>query len=177
MDFPAIEQVVTFSLPHPKLGEEVAAAVALREGQEASERDIRDFAATRMADFKVPRKVVILDEIPKGATGKMQRIGMAEKLGLVKRQDMMKICVFGAGAIGGYMGVKLAQAGADVSLVARGPHLTAMQQNGLRLVEEEQFYTVSVTASDTPEDLGEQDYVIVTLKAHSVPLVVEKCAP
>lgn len=83
MDFPAIAQVVTFALPHPKLGEEVAAAVVLREGQTATERDIRDFAATRMADFKVPRKVVILDEIPKGATGKMQRIGMAEKLGLV----------------------------------------------------------------------------------------------
>jgi len=74
-------------LPYPilKLGEEVAAAVVLREGQTATERDIRDFAATRMADFKVPRKVVILDEIPKGATGKMQRIGMAEKLGLVEK--------------------------------------------------------------------------------------------
>ena len=89
----------------------------------------------------------------------------------------MKICVFGAGAIGGYMGVKLAQAGADVSLVARGPHLAAMQQNGLRLIEEEQVYTVSVSASDTPEDLGEQDYVIVTLKAHSVPPLVEKMHP
>ena len=89
----------------------------------------------------------------------------------------MKICVFGAGAIGGYMGVKLAQAGADVSLVARGPHLAAMQQNGLRLIEEEQVQTVSVTASDTPEDLGEQDYVIITLKAHSVPPVVEKMRP
>ena len=85
----------------------------------------------------------------------------------------MKICVFGAGAIGGYMGVKLALVGADVSLVARGPHLAAMQQNGLRLIEEEQVYTVSVSASDTPEDLGEQDYVIITLKAHSVPPVVE----
>lgn len=85
MDFPAIAQVVTFALPHPKLGEEVAAAVVLREGQTATERDIRDFAATHMADFKVPRKVVILDEIPKGATGKMQRIGMAEKLGLVEK--------------------------------------------------------------------------------------------
>ena len=89
----------------------------------------------------------------------------------------MKICVFGAGAIGGYIGVKLAQAGADVSLVARGPHLAAMQQNGLRLIEEEQVDTVSVTASDTPEDLGEQDYVIITLKAHSVPPVVEKMRP
>ena len=74
--------MVTFALPHPKLGEEVAAAVVLKE--EATEQDIRKFAAERMADFKVPRKVIILDEIPKGATGKMQRIGMAEKLGLIE---------------------------------------------------------------------------------------------
>lgn len=83
MDHPAVAQVVTFALPHPKLGEEVAAAVVLREGMEATERDIRDFAATRMADFKVPRKVINLDEIPQGATGKMQRIGLAQKSGLV----------------------------------------------------------------------------------------------
>ena len=89
----------------------------------------------------------------------------------------MKVCIFGAGAIGGYMGVKLAQAGADVSLVARGPHLAAMQQNGLRLIEEGQEHKVSVSASDTPADLGEQDYIIVTLKAHSVPPVVEKMRP
>ncbi|MGJ8605314.1 MAG: acyl--CoA ligase [Marivita sp.] len=84
LDHPDVAQVVTFALPHPKLGEEVAAAVVLAEGSQATERDIRDFAATRMADFKVPRKVIILDEIPKGATGKMQRIGLAEKLGLVE---------------------------------------------------------------------------------------------
>lgn len=84
MDHPAVAQVVTFALPHPKLGEEVAAAVVLREGHAATDREIRDFAATRLADFKVPRKVVILAEIPKGATGKLQRIGLAEKLGLVE---------------------------------------------------------------------------------------------
>ncbi|MEM6740724.1 MAG: acyl--CoA ligase [Pseudomonadota bacterium] len=83
-DHPAVAQVVTFALPHPKLGEEVAAAVVLREGQTATEREIRDFGAERLADFKVPRKVVLLDEIPKGATGKLQRIGLAEKLGLVE---------------------------------------------------------------------------------------------
>ena len=83
MDHPAVAQCVAFALPHPKLGEEVAAAVVLREGHTADEAAIRAFAAERMADFKVPRRVVILDEIPKGATGKMQRIGMAEKLGLV----------------------------------------------------------------------------------------------
>ncbi len=90
----------------------------------------------------------------------------------------MKICIFGAGAIGGYMGVKLAQAGADVSLVARGPHLAAMNEKGLTLVEEDRDpVTVPVTASDNPADLGPQDYVIVTLKAHSVPPIVPKMQP
>ncbi len=89
----------------------------------------------------------------------------------------MKICIFGAGAIGGYMGAKLAQAGADVSLVARGPHLKAMRENGLRLIEEDGETTVKVTASDNAADLGPQDYVIVTLKAHSVPPVVAKMQP
>ncbi len=89
----------------------------------------------------------------------------------------MKICIFGAGAIGGYMGVKLAETGADVSLVARGPHLAAMQANGLTLIEEGERKTVSVTASDDAATLGVQDYVIVTLKAHSVPSVVPKIAP
>ncbi len=90
----------------------------------------------------------------------------------------MKICVFGAGAIGGYMGVKLAQAGADVSLVARGPHLAAMQENGLTLIEEDGApQTVKVRASDNAADLGPQDYVIVTLKAHSVPPVVPQMQP
>ena len=82
MDHPAVAQVVTFAMPHDKLGEEVAAAIVLREGIAASERDIRDFAPTRLADFKVPRRIVILEEIPKGATGKLQRIGLAAKLGL-----------------------------------------------------------------------------------------------
>lgn len=70
-------------MPHPKLGEDIAAAVVLLEGQHADSESIRDFAARRLADFKVPRKVMVLDEIPKGATGKLQRIGLAEKLGLV----------------------------------------------------------------------------------------------
>ena len=82
MDHPAVAQVVTFGMPHDKLGEEVAAAVVLREGQTATDREIREFAATKLADFKVPRKILIMDEIPKGATGKLQRIGLAQKLGL-----------------------------------------------------------------------------------------------
>ncbi|MEM0949377.1 MAG: acyl--CoA ligase [Pseudomonadota bacterium] len=79
---PAVAQCVTFAVPHPKLGEDIAAAVVAREGQDAVESDIRAFLSQRLAAFKVPRRVLVLDEIPKGATGKLQRIGLAEKLGL-----------------------------------------------------------------------------------------------
>ncbi len=89
----------------------------------------------------------------------------------------MKICIFGAGAIGGYMGAKLAKAGAEVSLVARGPHLAAMREKGLTLIEEDETFTVPVTASDDPAEIGPQDYVIITLKAHSVPPVVARMQP
>ena len=82
MDHPAVQQVVTFGIPHEKLGEEVGAAVVLREGKTLTERELRAFASARLADFKVPRTIVFLQEIPKGATGKLQRIGLAEKLGL-----------------------------------------------------------------------------------------------
>jgi acyl-CoA synthetase (AMP-forming)/AMP-acid ligase II len=84
MTHPAVAQAVVFAMPHNKLGEDVAAAIVLREGKEASDNDIREFAAERLAAFKVPRKIVLLEEIPKGATGKLQRIGLAEKLGLVE---------------------------------------------------------------------------------------------
>jgi 2-dehydropantoate 2-reductase len=90
----------------------------------------------------------------------------------------MKICIFGAGAIGGYMAVKLVQAGVDVSIVARGPHLAAIQSRGLTLIEEgADPVTVQVRASANAADLGVQDYVIVTLKAHSVPPVVGAMQP
>ena len=82
IDHPALAQAVTFSLPHDKLGEEVAVAVVLNEGASATKKEIRDFASRKLAPFKVPREVFFVDEIPKGPTGKLQRIGLAEKLGL-----------------------------------------------------------------------------------------------
>ncbi len=82
LDHPAVRQVVAFAVPHPKLGEEIAAAAVLREGMEATPRELQAFAAERLADFKVPRTILLMDDIPKGPTGKVQRIGMAEKLGL-----------------------------------------------------------------------------------------------
>jgi acyl-CoA synthetase (AMP-forming)/AMP-acid ligase II len=82
MDHAAVAQVVCFGMPHPKLGEEVAAVVVLRGDAQATERELQAFVATRAADFKVPKKILFMDEIPKGATGKLQRIGLAAKLGL-----------------------------------------------------------------------------------------------
>ncbi|MDB5373409.1 MAG: Fatty-acid-CoA ligase FadD7 [Belnapia sp.] len=81
-EHPAVAQALTFGIPHPMLGEEVGVAIVLREGLAVTERELRDHAAKHLADFKVPRKVVFLEEIPKGATGKLMRIGLAEKLGI-----------------------------------------------------------------------------------------------
>jgi len=83
MDHPAVHQCVTFAMPHDMLGEDVAAAIVLRQGISATEKELREFASARLAPYKVPRKILILTEIPVGATGKLQRIGLAQKLGLV----------------------------------------------------------------------------------------------
>ena len=89
----------------------------------------------------------------------------------------MKICVYGAGAIGGYFGARLARCGHDVTLIARGPHLEAMRKNGLRLISADDDFTVHPMCTDEPAEAGPQDYVIVTLKAHSVPAVAERMKP
>jgi len=80
----AVEQVVTFAIPHDKLGEEVGAVVVLRSGQEVTERELRDFVAKRAADFKVPRKVVFVARIPKGATGQSCSASALPELGLAE---------------------------------------------------------------------------------------------
>ena len=82
MEHPAVHQCVTFGMPHEMLGEEVAAAIVLKEGVACDDRELRQFASVRLADFKVPKRILILKEIPVGATGKLQRIGLAKKLGL-----------------------------------------------------------------------------------------------
>jgi len=79
---PGIAQAVTFAIAHPTLGEEVGAAIVLAEGSTLDPAQVREFASVRLAFYKVPSRVVILDEIPKGPTGKVQRIGLAAKLGL-----------------------------------------------------------------------------------------------
>jgi acyl-CoA synthetase (AMP-forming)/AMP-acid ligase II len=82
MDHPCVAQCVCFAVPHAKLGEDIAVAIVLRDAMTADERSIKDFCASRLARFKVPETIIFLEEIPKGATGKLQRIGLAAKLGL-----------------------------------------------------------------------------------------------
>jgi 2-dehydropantoate 2-reductase len=89
----------------------------------------------------------------------------------------MKICIYGAGAIGGYLGVELSRAGADVSLVARGAHLAAMRGFGLKLLIDGEERVIAPNCTDTPSELGVQDVVIICLKAHSVTSVIEQMQP
>ena len=89
----------------------------------------------------------------------------------------MKVCIYGAGAIGGYVGVKLALCGTDVSFVARGPNLAAIQQKGVTLLSEGQRLVARPPATDDPKQLGIQDYVILTVKAHSLFAIADSIQP
>ena len=89
----------------------------------------------------------------------------------------MRICIYGAGAIGGYLGVQLALAGEEVTLIARGAHLDAMKKGGLRLLIEGEERVAHPVCTSDPSDVGPQDYVIITLKAHSAPAIVEPMQP
>src|SRR3979411_1183235 len=89
----------------------------------------------------------------------------------------MKVCIYRAGAIGGYLGVQLARAGADVSVVARGAHRAAMRERGLRLRIGDEERVVRPRCTDNPAELGPQDFVIVCLKAHSITGAIEAMQP
>lgn len=88
----------------------------------------------------------------------------------------MKICIIGAGAIGGYLGVKLIKAGLDVSLVARGAHLEAMKKTGLTIIENEKETVCFPKCSENMEELGKMDFIFITLKAYSISGVVKEIA-
>jgi acyl-CoA synthetase (AMP-forming)/AMP-acid ligase II/acyl carrier protein len=105
---PAVSQAVAFAVPHPSLGEDIAAAVVLHAGASCSEAEIRAFLFDRLPPFKVPSRIVLLDNVPKGPTGKIQRIGMAERLAKLlviayeePVSDMEKLV---AATIGGVLG-------------------------------------------------------------------------
>jgi len=89
----------------------------------------------------------------------------------------MKICVYGAGSIGAWLGVELSLVGEDVTLIARGPHLEAMQRNGVKLLIDDEEKIAHPRCIEDPADAGPQDYVIITLKAHSLPGIADRLAP
>ncbi|HUN49757.1 MAG TPA: 2-dehydropantoate 2-reductase [Candidatus Sulfotelmatobacter sp.] len=89
----------------------------------------------------------------------------------------MRICIFGAGAVGGHLAARLAHAGETVSVIARGPHLRAMQEKGLSFIGREARFTARVLATDTPAEAGPQDAVIVAVKAPALGEVAERIAP
>jgi len=89
----------------------------------------------------------------------------------------MKFCVFGAGAVGGFVGGMVARGGADVSLVARGVHLSALQASGLKIVTPDEEFAVDVPATDRPADLGVQDVVFLSAKAHALTVAAEAMRP
>ncbi len=89
----------------------------------------------------------------------------------------MRICIYGAGAIGAWLGVQLSRSGEEVTLIARGPHLAAMQSNGVKLLLGTEEIIAHPRCVENPQDAGAQDYVIITLKAHSFPGIVETLPP
>jgi 2-dehydropantoate 2-reductase len=89
----------------------------------------------------------------------------------------VKLCIFGAGAIGAYLGVELTRGGVDVTLIARGPHLRAMKKNGVTLRIGNEEHVAHPRCSDDPAEIGPQDYILITLKAHSVPGVCAAMQP
>ncbi|MEC8128742.1 MAG: 2-dehydropantoate 2-reductase [Pseudomonadota bacterium] len=88
-----------------------------------------------------------------------------------------RICIFGAGAIGGYLAAALHEAGAEVSLVARGPHLEAIRAEGLGLEKDGTTTRYHLPASDRPADLGPQDYVVLAIKAHTIAMIIDDLMP
>ena len=90
---------------------------------------------------------------------------------------MINICVFGAGAIGGYLGCCLSKAGANVSLIARGAHKEAVEKNGLTLISEKSSETFHLKVTDDPSQLSTQDYIIIAVKAHAITGIVTKLKP
>src|SRR6476660_917793 len=107
----------------------------------------------------------------------MRSCGASTASPIPTRTESMKVCIYGAGAIGGWIGVRLAQAGCDVSAVARGATLAALHEGGLRLRQGEREERVAVRASDDPASLGVQDLVVVAVKAPAMREVAQGIAP
>ena len=90
---------------------------------------------------------------------------------------MTKICIFGAGAIGGYIAASLAKTDSKISLIARGPHKKAIEQNGLTFIKNGKSENFKFKITDDPKTLEVQDYIFISIKAHSISNIVETLSP
>ena len=157
-------------LPHDKLDEEVAAVVVFKQDQSADAAEIPRLRRRAPGDLQGAEQDHRARRDSQGGNGHTA----ADRTGRETRPGVMpRIAIYGAGAIGGYLGAKLATTDAEVSLIARGPHLEAIRTNGLTLIEDGKRQTFELTATDDTSELGRQDLVFVTLKAHSIPAGVE----
>ena len=169
---PAVAEAVCFGVPHSTWGEEVAAAVVLREA--ATESDLLAYCRERLSDYKRPKQIHITDAIPRTATGKIQRRVVAAG---VFAETIVRIVIAGAGAIGGYLGARLARVGADVVLFARGPHLRAMQERGLHVKSPDGDFEVRPQVTGDLGAVGTADLVILGVKAHSLTVLAPQLRP
>ena len=112
----------------------------------------------------------ILDEVPRTATGKLQRRRIAARF----VEPLMRFAVVGAGAIGAYVGAALARGGADVTLIARGAHLRAMQEHGVRVQSPRGDFDAHPAATDDFDAIGDADVIFLALKAHSLPELADR---
>ena len=161
---PAVAEAVSFGVPHKMWGEEVAAAVVLREGRDGGR--CRSHGVLQGADggLQGPEEDSHYDSDSAHRDGQDPA---SSGRGRVRRTGM-KIVVAGAGAIGGYIGARLARAGSDVVLFARGPHLKAMQERGLRVVSSDGEFEVQPQVTGDLASIGTADVVFLGVKAHAL---------
>ena len=170
---PAVAEAVAFGVPHKTWGEEVEAAVVLRTPEK--EAEILAYCREKLSDFKCPKKVHIVEKIPRTATGKIQRGAVAAAI--TAGAESLRYLVAGAGAIGAYVGACMSRAGEDVTLFARGPHLRAMQQHGVRVLSAEGDFEAHPKIIEKLEDAGPVDVIFLGVKAHSLPQLVPQLKP
>ena len=177
LDHPAVARAVTFAIPHPKLGEEVGAAIVLESGAEASEGEVRDFVGHAWPGSRCRARWYSWPRSPRARRASCSASAWRKSSASGHEARVVKVCIYGAGAIGGYLAVELALAGIDVSCIAGGPHLKAMRENGLKLLIGGEERVTRIACAEEPGEFGPQDFVVMALKAPGAVAVADRLGP
>ena len=164
---PAVDQAATFAVPHAKLHEDVAAAVVVRPTYKVNTDTLRQHVSTRLSDFKVPRQIIFVDEIPLGPSGKVQRQTLAQLLAAPQPQGP-RVCIFGAGAIGGLLAARLCHAHIPVTLIARGAALQTLQTDGVRVTHAGAEIHARPTVCAASAMQTPPDFLVLAVKASAL---------